>query len=222
MTSLWRKFWTRALYWRFLLFQRHRYDHLSLERMGDINLLILPQVFNPALFRTGAMLIEYAKPTITPQTRVLDMGTGSGFGAVACAKIASSVVAVDINPHAVKCATINAMINDVTVTVHEGDLFAPVDGQHFDLILFNPPFFDGEPKTPLDRAWRSTDVIPRFVHGLQAHLSPEGCALVVLSSKGNLPQFLQICADAGVHVEEIAKRDALSEWVLVYRLFVKR
>jgi len=218
MTKLWRTFWTHALYWRFWLFQRHRYDNLSLEKIGEIPLLILPQVFNPALFRTGELLIACAKPYITAKTRVLDMGTGSGYGAVACAKLGATVTAVDINPHAVKCATLNALLNDVAMDVRQGDLFAPVDGEKFDLILFNPPFFDGEPKTALDHAWRSVDVIPRFVDGLKTHLTDDGCALVVLSSKGNIDQFLALCADAGVSVEKIAERDTWNEVVLVYRL----
>ncbi|MCL4253440.1 MAG: methyltransferase, partial [Anaerolineae bacterium] len=220
MTKLWRTFWTHALYWRFWLFQRHRYDNLSLEKIGDINLLILPQVFNPALFRTGELLIQCAEKYITPKIRVLDMGTGSGYGGVACAKLGAMVTAVDINPHAVKCATLNALLNDVSVDVRQGDLFAPVTGEKFDLILFNPPFFDGEPKTMLDRAWRSVDVIPRFIDGLKSHLADDGCALVVLSSKGNIAQFLALCADARVHVEKITERDTWNEVVLVYRLMI--
>jgi release factor glutamine methyltransferase len=179
-------------------------------------------VFNPALFRTGEMLIACAKPYITAKIRVLDMGTGSGYGAVACAKLGAIVTAVDINPHAVKCATLNALLNDVSITVHQGDLFAPVMDETFDLILFNPPFFDGEPKTALDHAWRSVDVIPRFVDGLKNCLADGGCALVVLSSKGNVDAFLGLCADAGVGVEKIASRDTWNEVVLVYRLGVDR
>ncbi|PJF31976.1 MAG: hypothetical protein CUN52_02285 [Phototrophicales bacterium] len=222
MTRMWRAFWTRALYWRFWLFQRHRYDRLTLETVDDITLLILPQVFNPALFRTGALLLEVAKAYITPQTRVLDMGTGSGIGAVMCAKITPHVVAVDINPHAVRCAHINALLNEVSFEIYEGDLFAPIAHEVFDLILFNPPFFDGEPQTMLDRAWRSVDVIPRFIAGLQAHLSPHGFALVVLSSKGNIAQFLALCADAGIHAEKITQRDTWNELVVVYRLGMKK
>lgn len=218
MTRLWRKFWTHALYWRFWLFQRHRYDNLSLEKIGEIPLLILPQVFNPALFRTGELLIECSKQYIAPKVSVLDMGTGSGYGAVACAKLGAIVTAVDINPHAVKCATLNALLNDVTVDVRQGDLFAPIAGETFDLILFNPPFFDGQPKTLLDHAWRSVDVIPRFVDGLKNHLTADGCTLVVLSSKGNIAQFLGLCADAGMKIEKIAERDTWNEVVLVYRL----
>ncbi len=221
MTNLWRTFWTHALYWRFWLFQRHRYDNLSLEKIGDINLLILPQVFNPALFRTGELLIQCAEKYIIPKNRVLDMGTGSGYGAVACAKLGATVMAVDINPHAVKCATLNALLNDVSVDVRHGDLFAPITGETFDIILFNPPFFAGEPQTMLDRAWRSVDVIPRFIDGLKSHLADAGCALVVLSSKGNIAQFLALCADSGVRVEKIAERDTWNEVVLVYRLMIQ-
>ena len=35
------------------------------------------------------------------------------------------------------------------IEAREGDLFAPVAGETFDLILFNPPFFRGEPRSRL-------------------------------------------------------------------------
>lgn len=219
MIQLWRTCWSHIFYWRFWLFQRHRYDRLTLETIGDLPLLILPQVFNPALFRTGEMLVRAAQPYITAQTRILDMGTGSGYGAIACAKRGASVTAVDINPHAVKCATINALLNDVTIDVRQGDLFAPLVGEAFDLILFNPPFFAGEPHTMLDRAWRSVDVIPRFLRQLKSHLTATGCALMVLSSKANLQQCLAWCADASLQVEPIAQRDTWNEVIYVYRLW---
>ena len=62
------------------------------------------------------------------------MGTGSGVGAVFAAQWARRVVAVDINPAAVRCARINALLNHVEdrVDVVEGDLFEPIGGQRFD------------------------------------------------------------------------------------------
>src|SRR5205823_1604642 len=105
--------------------------------------------------------------------RALDMGTGSGIGAVFAARAGYRVVGVDLNPEAVRCARINALMNRLEdrLEAREGDLFAPVAGERFDLILFNPPFFRGEPRDALDMAWRSVDVLERFAEGLPSALT---------------------------------------------------
>ena len=115
------------------------------------------------------------------------MGTGSGVCAIAAAKYARHVVAVDINPAAVRCTQINALINgqEDKIEVVHGDLFAPVKGRCFDLVLFNPPFILGTPTNDADRAWRSVDVAERFAAGLTEHLTPSGFALVLLSTYGD-------------------------------------
>jgi SAM-dependent methyltransferase len=71
----------------------------------------------------------------------LDLGTGSGFQALMMARHARRVVAVDINPRAVRYASFNALLNELpNLEVREGDLFEPVDGETFDLIVANPPY----------------------------------------------------------------------------------
>jgi release factor glutamine methyltransferase len=94
---------------------------------------------------------------------------------------------VDINPEAARCARINVLLNrqENAVEVLQGDLFEPVAGQRFDLILFNPPFYRGEPKSRFDMAWRATDVFERFAAGLDGALAPGGRALVLLSTDGD-------------------------------------
>lgn len=88
---------------------------------------------------------SYALVNTVPRDQVdsaLDIFTGSGVHAVLAANHAKSVVGVDINPRAVAMGKANAALNrksDICRFV-EGDLFAPVDGQKFDLITANPPF----------------------------------------------------------------------------------
>lgn len=70
---------------------------------------------------------------------VLDVGTGTGYIAIGCAKAgASVVVATDINPHAVEVATANAKRCNVDVQVFQSDLLDNVSGS-FDVVVFNPP-----------------------------------------------------------------------------------
>ena len=46
--------------------------------------------------------------------RVLDMGTGSGIQAILAASKSSNVVAVDMNPFAVKCTKLNVNLNKLS------------------------------------------------------------------------------------------------------------
>ncbi len=198
---------------------RHRHRRLTVETVLGAPFVVLPDVFNPALFMTSEFLARQLGPA-NASGAVLDMGTGSGVGAVIAVRWARRVVAVDINPEAVRCARLNALLNRVEdrVEVRQGDLFAPVTGERFDLVLFNPPFFRGRPCDLYDHAWRSEDVIPRFLGGLTDALAPGGAALVVLSSDVPDAEFRALAVSQGLTCEVVARRDLLYEIVTVYRL----
>ena len=71
----------------------------------------------------------------------LDLGTGCGIQALLAAGHSDRVLAVDLNPRAVRLAAFNARLNDLSsVTCVEGNLFEPVSGYKFDLVITNPPF----------------------------------------------------------------------------------
>ncbi len=213
--------WKRLLHWNFRLFQRHRYDRLVLEQVAGRSLLVLPEVFNPKLFRSGEILAQTLSPAlIPPGSAVLDMGTGSGVGAIFAARWARRVVAVDINPAAARCARINVLLTHLEerIEVRQGDLFAPVRGERFDVVLFNPPYFRGEPQGALDHAWRGTDVVERFAAGLRDHLAEQGHALVILSTDGDTPAFLRAFERAALQVSVVAEHDLRNEILTIYRL----
>jgi HemK-related putative methylase len=214
----------QALRWRYRLTQRHRYNRLVLEEVAGRPLLVLPQVFNPKLFRTGAYLAGLLDERLIPAgSEVLDMGCGSGVAGVMAATWAGRVVAVDINPDAVRCARINALLNrlDDKIEVREGDLFGPVPRERFDVVLFNPPYYRGAPRDAAEHAWRSDDTVERFAEQLGDHLVPGGCALVVLSTDGDAAGFLEAFRASGFDIAVVARRKLLNETLTVYRLSVK-
>lgn len=74
---------------------------------------------------------------------VLDLGTGCGIQALTLAAGgANGVVATDISQRACQFAEFNAALNPAStpIEVRCGDLFTPVRGQTFDLVVSNPPF----------------------------------------------------------------------------------
>lgn len=217
-----RKLWRWGLAWRFRLFHQHRYRTLILEYVNERPFLVLPDVFNPALFRTSGFFVSQFTDHIPAGLSVLDMGTGTGIGAVFAAQYAGHVTAVDINPEAVRTAQINVLLNhmEACIEVRQSDLFTNLHGCQFDVILFNPPYFRGDPDDQHDYAWRSNDTVERFSTELYHHLTPGGYALVVLSSDGDHDTFLQRFAANQLQVQAIARRDLINEILTVYKLTV--
>ena len=44
----------------------------------------------------------------------------------------------------------------------EGDLFLPVERETFDLVVFNPPYYEGRPRDWTEHTWRGDTVVRRF------------------------------------------------------------
>lgn len=77
-------------------------------------------------------------------TSVLDLCTGSGCLAILAAGIFpnATIDAVELSADALDVARINVKDHDLEgrVTLHKGDLFAPIENTKFDLIITNPPY----------------------------------------------------------------------------------
>ncbi len=198
-----------------------RYDDYRLELLSGLYILVLPGVANPKLLRTGAFFASVLDAALLAGRDVLDIGTGSGICALVAARHARRVVAVDVSRAAVRCAHVNAHLNNLEgrVQIRHGDLFAPVRGERFDLILFNPPFLLGAPRDERDAAWRSPDAAMRFAAGLDEHLAPGGSALLLLSSFGNACEsFIDELRSRGFVLDVHARRRFINETVTLLRV----
>ena len=171
-----------------------------------------PGVFRP--LSDTMLLAECARPHARG-ARVLDLCTGSGALAVAAARAAAAeVVAVDVSRRAVLTARLNARLNGVRVDARRGDLFAPVAGERFDLIVSNPPYVpsagDELPGRGLERAWEGgrdgRRLLDRICDQAPAHLAPGGVLLVVHSSVCGEAATLERLTAAGLAPRVVERR----------------
>lgn len=147
---------------------------------------------------------------------VLDMGTGCGILGIIAAEKAAGVVAVDINPHAVRCARENAELNGIADKMFFvwGDLFAPIKTEEkFDLILFNAPYLPSEPsenKSWLGHAWAGgvagRQVIDRFICEASKYLKENGSILLMQSTLSDVDKTLRRFEKKGLKTSIVTKR----------------
>jgi release factor glutamine methyltransferase len=148
---------------------------------------------------------------MVPQgARILELGTGTGVIAAVAARYANRVIATDINPFAVKCAKATMRLNQLedVVEVEQGDLFAPVRGQRFDLILFNPPYLMGLARNLLAQAWYAgnrVELIERVLNEARQYLVREGTIQILFSSVAPLPKIMRMIRSANYQSEILGK-----------------
>lgn len=111
--------------------------------LGNMTLLRLPSVYRPQA-DTWLLATATWSAGIRPNTRVLDLFTGTGVVAIEAVKLgARAVVAVDASRAAVATARLNARLAKAKILVCHGR--ASEARGSYDLVLANPPYVPGSP-----------------------------------------------------------------------------
>ena len=135
-----------------------------------------------------------------PVTRILDLCTGGGSLAIlaALAFPEALVDAVDVSPEALALARENVEAHGLSdrIRLLEGDLFAPLDGNTYDLVVSNPPYvtdaavaaFPPEHRAEPELAHRAGSdglaIVRRIIEECGRHLSPSGQFVVEVGQAG--------------------------------------
>lgn len=133
-------------------------------------------------------------------TSVLDLCTGSGCLAILAAHLFpnAQVDAVDLSADALDVARRNVADHKLEdrVTLYKGDLFAPLKGRKYDLIITNPPYVDQagmdslpaefhkEPAMALGAGPDGMDIVHRIMKEAKAHLNDGGGMICELGRCG--------------------------------------
>jgi release factor glutamine methyltransferase len=178
-------------------------------------------VFNPRFYFTSRFMAKNL--IISKGDVVLDMGTGSGIQAITAGGSASKVIAIDINPEAVKFARKNVIANNLGdfVSVVEGDLFSPLKPEPlFNTILFTPPYMEGSPETDFEYALydRNKRLIKRFFKEAGDYLKPGGNVQMLYSSIAGHNEALEIAARMGWKYSLVAHERTVTESFFIYKL----
>lgn len=98
--------------------------------------------FGPDSYRFAQVILDHLQRSPGRVQRAVDIGCGSGIGALIIARAAAhaQVSAIDINPRALRYTAINAALAGVAnLSIQPSNLLDGLSGS-FDLIVANPPY----------------------------------------------------------------------------------
>lgn len=179
-----------------------------------------PEVYEPA----EDTFLFAENLDIQRSDEVLEIGTGTGLITVYAAQRTKRVVATDINRNAIKCALKNTIANRTyNIELREGNLFDPVEGEKFDLILFNTPYLPTSPDERLDEELNAAfdggldgrDTIDAFIDQVKDYLNSEGRVQMVQSSLSDNQKTLTKLEELGFEAEITASKKCFFEEIVV-------
>jgi len=168
------------------------------------------------------ILIEAVDNIDNTFNTALDMCCGTGIIGIYAANKSNKLTFCDILPDAVECAKMNCNIFGINADFIVSDLFENVK-EKFDLIMFNPPYLPtnkntrikGKLNVALDGGANGRQIIDRFIHEFEAHLTVNGKVLMVSSSLSNTDKTVQTLINKGYIVKRVAEKSLFFEKLTV-------
>jgi release factor glutamine methyltransferase len=168
---------------------------------GDISLIVMPGVYAPRFF-TDSLWFASQLPAIVGKESLLEIGTGTGVIAIACARRGSSVVATDINGDAVNNAKLNVARSGLSMDIYGGNVYSGIPvGRLFDYIFWSHPFnnCDAPVHDPLLMSGmdHGYSALKEYFHSAGSHLSPIGRVLLGTGDSADLGTVFEIADQYG-------------------------
>jgi methylase of polypeptide subunit release factors len=153
-------------------------------------------IYHPSAESSSLFLLRHvpSRPT-NPCPNVLELGVGSGAVLFALARMwaGGQYTGIDISPNAIAVAGRNADRNGIAADIRLSDLFEALQNELFDVVLFNPPYYDKQPHSRIEMETMCDPggrLLGRFLEQLSNHLAPDGVAHLVISNIGCLSPLM--------------------------------
>jgi release factor glutamine methyltransferase len=188
--------------------------------VSDIPSELALAALRPSEYTAALIQVLQARAAKVRSAKVLEIGSGSGVVLAALGELgAASLCGIDIEEDAVTSGMLllAELGHGETAELYVGDMWLPVAGRRFDLIVANLPHFPMERSDVPGRlpTWSAGGINGRalldpFLEGLHAHLAADGCAIITHNAFIDLNRSREILAGC-----DLALRIALTTLVYI-------
>lgn len=189
---------------------------------NDIRLKIPPGVFHPKYFFSTGYLAEYIQNIDVKNACMLELGAGSGYISISCARRGAEVYASDISSKVVAALEENSRANNVSLHIIESDLFDMMPPLFFDLIAINPPYYPRDAHTDEERAWfcgSNFEYFQKLFKQLNGYIKKTSRVLMILSEDCNLEAIFSIAQKNHFTFNEVSRKKILWEWNYIFEIY---
>lgn len=165
----------------------------------------------PSEYTAALVQVLRAEATRIRGVRALEIGCGSGVVLAALGAMgAASLCGVDIEPEAIAASTrlLDDLDHGAIAELHQGDMWRPVAGRRFDLIVANLPHFPMEPVEFAGRlpTWSAggadgRSLLDPFLMGLAGQLAAGGRAVITHNAFDDLARSRELAAQSGLSIK---------------------
>lgn len=205
------------------------HDHVaSLQQSGAYDVFgnrfeAFPGMYHPHPWSSSVFLLRTLLRHRPALGRVLEIGCGSGAVGLSLLNhgLAQEVVLTDIDAESVRATRHNASNLGLLsrTTVRQGDLFAPVQGEQFDTIVFNMPLMHDEHEGITHAALDDEQgrVATEFCNQASAFLKPSGSGYVTFSNISSPAILAKFAAKKKLSLLAVEWVVETGFWLMVYR-----
>lgn len=191
---------------------------------NNIGIHVHSDVFPPHLTFSTKILLDFITPLELKNKSFLELGCGSGIISLFAASKGALVTATDINETALSFLEQNALKNNIQLNILYSDLFEQLNGQSFDFIFINPPYYPKAAQNTKEQAWfcgEKFEYFEKLMKQLPNFLNDNNQTYMILSEDCKSEEIIAIAKKNSIRFNCVQEIKVKQELNYIYALLPK-
>ena len=187
----------------------------------DIEVLVHPDVFPPHLTLSTKILLDFIVELELQDKTFLELGCGSGIISLLASKKGATVTSTDINETALKFLEKTSFQNDLKINIKKSNLFENIEGESFDFIVINPPYYPKKPKNVKEKAWfcgEDFEYFKNLFQQLPNYISTDNYVYMILSEDCEINTITTIASKNQLILTPVFKTTKMGEENTIFQI----
>ncbi len=187
----------------------------------DIEVLVHPDVFPPHLTLSTKILLDFIVELELQYKTFLELGCGSGIISLLASKKGATVTSTDINETALEFLEKASFQNDLKINIKKSNLFENIEGESFEFIVINPPYYPKKPKNVKEKAWfcgEDFEYFKNLFQQLPNYISTDNYVYMILSEDCEINTITTIASKNQLILTPVFKTTKMGEKNTIFQI----